>query len=337
MKNKYIFVTVMLLGILLLSGIFTTVYVNSTSDNKKDDKITIVTSFYPMYIATMNIVEGAEGVELENLSQPQTGCLHDFQLTPQDMKLLSTADAFVVNGGGIESFLTDVANAYPKLKLIEACEEVELLTEGEDQEHVHEDEDTHEDKHVHEEEHAHQEEHAHEEEHDHSVNAHAWMSVSLYRIQVATIARQLSQLDPANADIYQENATAYDARLAKLEEQQKELVCSNENVILFHEAYGYVAADYGMNPVFLMDLDEERQVSAGEVAEVVTQIRENKVRFILAEELYGREMGNTVEKETEVKVLYIDPLNKGEYDKDSYIEGMQKNIDILKAAFSGKE
>ena len=48
-------------------------------------------------------------------------------------------------------------------------------------------------------------------------------------------------------------------------------------------------------------------------------------------------MGNTVEKETEVKVLYIDPLNKGEYDKDSYIEGMQKNIDILKAAFSGKE
>ena len=42
----------MLLGIWLLSGIFTTVYVNTTSDNKKDDKISIVTSFYPMYIAT---------------------------------------------------------------------------------------------------------------------------------------------------------------------------------------------------------------------------------------------------------------------------------------------
>ena len=52
MKNKYIFVTIMLLGICLLSGIFTTVYVNTTSDNKKDDKISIVTSFYPMYIAT---------------------------------------------------------------------------------------------------------------------------------------------------------------------------------------------------------------------------------------------------------------------------------------------
>ena len=318
MKNKYIFVTIMLLGIWLLSGIFTTVYVNTTSDNKKDDKISIVTSFYPMYIATLNIVEGAEGVELENLSEPQTGCLHDFQLTPQDMKLLSTADVFVVNGGGIENFLTDVAKAYPELKLIEACEEAELLCEAGDE---HE-----EDEQLHE-----------EHDHDHSVNAHAWMSVSSYRIKVATIARQLAPLAPANAKIYQDNAAAYDAKLAKLEQQQKELMCSNENVILFHEAYGYVAADYGMKPVFLMDLDQERQVSAGEVAEVVTQIRENKVRFILAEELYGREMGNTVEKETEVKVLYIDPLNKGDYDKDSYIKGMQKNIDILKAAFSGKE
>lgn len=45
-----------------------------------------------MYIATLNIVDGVEGVRLENLSEPQTGCLHDFQLTPEDMKLLSTAD-----------------------------------------------------------------------------------------------------------------------------------------------------------------------------------------------------------------------------------------------------
>ena len=68
-------------------------------------------------------------MRLENLSEPQTGCLHDFQLTPEDMKLLSTADVFVINGGGIESFMSDVAKAYPKLDVVEACEDVALLSE----------------------------------------------------------------------------------------------------------------------------------------------------------------------------------------------------------------
>ena len=64
---------------------------------------------------------------LENLSEPQTGCLHDYQLTAADMKLLSKADVFIVNGGGIESFLSDVAESYPNLKIIQACDGIELL------------------------------------------------------------------------------------------------------------------------------------------------------------------------------------------------------------------
>ena len=45
--------------------------------------------------STENIIAGIDGVSLTNLSEPQTGCLHDFQMTPADMKLLSTADVFV--------------------------------------------------------------------------------------------------------------------------------------------------------------------------------------------------------------------------------------------------
>ena len=43
-------------------------------------------------------------------------------------------------------------------------------------------------------------------------------------------------------------------------------------------------------------------------------------------------MGDTVEKESDIKVIYINPLNRGDYDKDSYIDGMRKNIEILKEA-----
>ena len=96
------------------------------------------------------------------LSEPQTGCLHDFQLTPEDMKLLSTADVFIINGGRIESFMKEVAEAYPNLKIIEACENISLLSGEEDDTHHHEGET--------------EEEHAHGD-----VNAHAWMSVPRYR------------------------------------------------------------------------------------------------------------------------------------------------------------
>ena len=82
-----------------------------------------------------------------------------------------------------------------------------------------------------------------------------------------------------------------------------------------------------------MDLDEERKVSAGEVASVLSAIKNNQTKIILAEERYGKSMGDTVSAESDAKVLYLSPLNRGEYEKDSYIDGMEKNMEILEEAF----
>lgn len=320
MRNKYCFVLVMLICISLVCVGFTAAYVAGENDASNDGGITIVTSFYPMYIATLNVVDGVDGIHLENLSEPQTGCLHDFQLTPEDMKLLSKADVFVINGGGIESFMTDVATAYPKLAIVEACEGLELISEDGEDDEVHD-------------------EHG-EDGHDHGdVNAHAWMSVKLYRKQVANIANYLSQIDPSNAKKYQENAQNYDGELAKLQDKQQKAInfSNNQNIVIFHEAFAYVAEDYGINVCAVMDLDEERQISAGEVAGIISTIEQNSVSYILAEETYGADMGRVIEAETDATVVYIDPLNRGDYDKDSYLNGMDANIDKLTEAFSGKE
>ena len=270
-KNKNLFVCLMLAGILLVSVLIGTVAARR-QETPASKELTVVTSFYPMYIAAENVIGDATDVRLENLSEPQTGCLHDFQLTPEDMKLLSTADVFIINGGGIESFMKDVAAAYPDLTIIEACENVQLLAEGNDE------------------------------------NAHAWMSIAAYETQVQTIADELGKADAAHKDLYEANG---------------------QNVILFHEAYDYVAEDYGLNVSYVLDLDEERQVSAGEIADVLAAVKKDHVKYILAEELYGKSTGDTIEAESDVKVLYLDPLNKGNYDADSYLEGMSKNMDIL--------
>ena len=383
MKNKCKFVGIMFLCILIVCTLAVMAYEhtagmkgaaggasnasgNTKNTDEADDMLTVVTSFYPMYIAALNIVDGVEGVRLENLSEPQTGCLHDFQLTPEDMKLLSTADVFVINGGGIESFMSDVAKAYPKLDVVEACEDVALLSEDDaDSDHDHDhDADTESDSdhdHDHDADTESDSDHDHDHDadtesdsdhdHDHDAdaesdsahdhdhgdeNAHAWMSVPRYRTMVQTIASRLAEKDAKHADEYYANAKAYDAKLAVLEEKINSLksLTNGQNIIIFHEAYAYVADDFSMNACYLLDLDEERSVSAGEIKQVIGAIKDDGVSVILAEELYGRSMGDTVSRETDVHVIYIDPLNRGEYDKDSYLYGMEHNIELIKEAFT---
>ena len=379
MKNKCKFVGIMFLCILIVCTLAVMAYEhtagmkgaaggasnasgNTKNTDEADDILTVVTSFYPMYIAALNIVDGVEGVRLENLSEPQTGCLHDFQLTPEDMKLLSTADVFVINGGGIESFMSDVAKAYPKLDVVEACEDVALLSEDDaDSDHDHDHEADAESDSDHDHDHDADAESDSDHDHDHEAdtesdsdheadaesdsahdhdhgdeNAHAWMSVPRYRTMVQTIASRLAEKDAKHADEYYANAKAYDAKLAVLEEKINSIksLTNGQNIIIFHEAYAYVADDFSMNACYLLDLDEERSVSAGEIKQVIGAIKDDGVSVILAEELYGKSMGDTVSRETDVHVIYIDPLNRGEYDKDSYLYGMEHNIELIKEAFT---
>ena len=290
-KNKSLFVGILLSAIALVAFGSTLFIFQNKNQNMEKTELKVVTSFYPMYVATANVVDGIEQVQLENLSEPETGCLHDYQLRPEDMKLLSTADVFVVNGGGIEEFLTDVAEAYPELVIIDASDGIV----GQDH------------------------------------NPHAWMSVAAHEKQVQNIAEGLAAVDESHGDAYISNGGAYVEKLMELEEQMEALkqATQGKSVVLFHEALEYVADDLGLEVVYTMDLDEERQVSAGEVAEVMEAVKTNNVAAVLADETYGKELGDMVAKSTTAKAVYLDPMVRGQYDKDSYITHMQANIKAM--------
>ena len=379
MKNKYVFTGVLLAVILFVGSVLTTIYVRTEQkqEQAKGGNLLVVTSFYPMYVATENVIGDVEGVTLENLSEPQTGCLHDYQLTAADMKLLSKADVFIVNGGGIESFLSDVAESYPDLKIVQACDGIDLLesaegTEKSDSNDSSSDTGADSDEHLNENEDAHVEDNAHSEEtdihtdsdehteiadthiesnvhnedsdhadHDHSEhshgdeNAHAWMNLDDYQIQVQNICNGLSEADSTHADRYAANAQTYQAKVQELQQETAELASqiAAQPVVIFHEAYEYIVQEYGLQLAGEMNLDEERQVSAGEVADILHAIEDNHVSVGLAEELYGTDMGEMVAKQSGVKVVYLDTLTRGDYSADSYLEGMKSNIEQLKEAF----
>lgn len=325
MKNKYLFVFLLLLA-LSLAGIGV-IRFSISGERQKEEEFVIVTSFYPMQIAAMNVAADCPGVTVKVLSGPETGCLHDYQLTPQDMILLSGADVFIVNGGGIEGFLAEAAEEYPRLVIINAGEAVFEEDAGEnakDDSHAGE---------VSENEKVFGE--GQEEGHYHGENAHAWMSIRHYRQQVEAICRGLSEADPAHALRYEQNRDRYLEEICQVEEQADKVRALTEGqpVVILHEAYEYLAEDLGMTVEGLLNLDEERQVSAGELAGILTTIRRQQIRVLLAEEQYGQELQGTLEQETDGKVYYLDTLVRGEVRPEAWIQGMQENLRILAEAF----
>lgn len=313
MKNKYIFVAVMLSAILAICIGVTNIYVSQREKEGKDEFV-VVTSFYPMYIAASNVIGDTEGVVLKNLSEPQTGCLHDFQLTPKDMKLLSTADVFIINGGGIESFVEKIAKQYPDLQIVDASEGIELLCMSEV---------------------SHGDEHSEEHTHLHEENAHVWMNVAKHRKQVEHIAAGLANAQQKHAEVFLSNADKYDKELEKIQKSYEELASKvqGEEVILLHSAFAYVAEELGVETTYCMDLDEERQVSAGEIAEVVNAVQQHEIQVIFAEEQYASDMCKMLQNEVDVTVIYLNPLNRGEYKADSYVKGMNENLELLREVF----
>ncbi|MGI5931518.1 MAG: metal ABC transporter substrate-binding protein [Eubacterium sp.] len=327
MKNKYLFVSI-LLAVILAAGLTIAYFCGAGTVRKtqKDKTLKVVTSFYPIYIAAENVIGDTEGVTLTNLTGEQTGCLHDYQLTTEDMKHLSKADVFLINGGGMESFLSSVAKQYQDLELVDTsasfAKEAAARLEEEEKTSDARNKDTAE-KNESEPEASGEEEES---------NAHYWMNMADYQKQVQAIAEGLSKADPDHAEAYAANARAYQAKIQKLIDASADLKkkLSGRRIIVFHEALEFFAENFDMKTVADLDLDEERQVSANEVSGILGAIRNDGVRLVLAERLYGESMGNTVQSETDAEVLYMNTLVRGKYSKDAYLTGMQSNIDKLR-------
>ena len=92
MKNKFLFVLLLLISISVVSFCSTFFYVKYNKVEVVETDMLIMTSCNPVYLAACNVVGDIDGITVENLSQPTTGCLHDYTLTTEDMKNLAAAD-----------------------------------------------------------------------------------------------------------------------------------------------------------------------------------------------------------------------------------------------------
>ena len=290
----------------LLTALLFTACGTDKNKTEETDKLTVVTSFYPVYLLAQEITQGAEGITLENMAQPQTGCLHDYELSISDMKLLETADVFIINGGGMESFLNQALERYPDLTVIDTSEGISLL---EEEGHHHHDE----------------EEEAADE---HEGNSHIWLSPARAAQQAENIAAALSEMDKADAAVFAKNAANFKKETdALLREAAQIALPEDTEAEVFHEGFAYFAELLGMEIASGIFVDEYQVPSAKELTEAADEAKEHNIRFFLTAADDGRIYAETLAGEAGKTITLLDPLTTAA--EGSYTERMRKNIEAV--------
>lgn len=274
----------------------------SLSPNKStaNKTLNITTSFYPIYIATVNIAGNVPGVKVTNMTQPVTGCLHDYQLKPDDLKILDEARIFVMNGAGMESFLDKVVSQLPNLKIIDATTGIRLIKS----------EDGKED------------------------NPHVWVSISNAIQQAKNIGTQLAALDPDHAAQYSANTASYVSKLEALRIKMHQTLDSavTRDIITFHEAFPYFAQEFNLHIVAVIAREPGSEPNAAELADTVKTIKETKIKALFAEPQYSSKAAEAIAAETGARVFILDPAVTGPMEPDAYLKIMESNMNILKEA-----
>jgi zinc transport system substrate-binding protein len=313
---------------LLITTSFLFIGCNNNVDSNKttdDDTLNIVTSFYPLYISTINITKDIPNVTVTNMTKSQTGCLHDYQLTPQDLKTLENADILVINGAGMESFLDGIISQYPNLEIVDATKGLSLL---EDDTHSHDD---------HDHDHDTEDEHSEDDDHDHEYNAHVWVSVTGNIDEVKNISSQLESLNPENKEAYESNTNTYVAKLEDLKNEMHEELDNlpNRDIITFHEAFPYFAEEFNLNIAGVIEIEPDSEPSAKEIEEIINTVKEKNIKALFTEPQYSSKVAETIATETGATVYELDPIVTGDSNPDAYddyINKMKKNLDVLKEA-----
>ena len=277
-----------------------------TTPSLAQDKLKVVATFSLLADFVKNV--GGERVDVRALVGPN-GDAHVYQPTPADAKTLVDAKVVVVNGLGFEGWMERLIKASgTKAAMVTATKGVKPRKAKDV--HGHGDADP-----------------------------HAWQSVANAKLYVANIRDGLSAADPAGKSAYEANATAYLAKLDALDAEVRaevaKIPADRRKIITTHDAFGYFAAAYGVTFIAPLGVSTESEVSARDVAKIITQIREQKIPAVFLENVTDDRMLKRIGAESGARIggtLYSDALTDGQGPAPTYLDMVRHNVKQLAEA-----
>ncbi|MDT2662220.1 metal ABC transporter substrate-binding protein [Enterococcus hulanensis] len=311
----------LLIGTVVLSVLLTACGGQEKKEASSNDKIQVMTTFYPMYEFTKQVVGNKGEVELLIPAGTEP---HDFEPSAKDLAKISDADVFVYNSPELETWtdnLTDTIDT-KKTEIIQASKNITLMDGAEhDHEEAHDDHDAKE----------------HEEDgHDHDLDPHVWLDPVLAIKEVETIRDQLSKKYPEDQATFEKNAASYIDELKTLDEDYQAgfKAAKNKTFVTQHAAFGYLAKQYGLTQEAIAGISPDQEPSPSRLSELKHYVDDHQVKVIYFEENASSKVAETLSKETGVKLKVLNPLEslteKQIKNGEDYVSVMRKNLDALK-------
>ena len=318
----------------------------STEANQKEEMKTIYASFYPIYNLTKQIAGDKFDVKAFNSLTTES---HDFEPSAKEIAELSKSSLIFMNGAGMEDWKdsveesvdTEMVDTSAGLDLIKADED-----EDHDHDHDHEDADhdhDHEDAdhdHDHEDadhedaehDHEHEDEEGEHEHHHHhhgEFDPHTWLSPKNAKAQAKVIADKLSELDPANKDYYEANYEKIAKEFDEITEEYTEKFAGVENkkFIVPHEAFGYVARDFGLEQIPLASLTSTADPDAKVMKEVTDLAKAEQIKTVFFEKGGSDKAAKTIAEEIGAETA---PLSTMEFASQDELDQEVSLQEIIK-------
>ncbi|ALI01412.1 zinc ABC transporter substrate-binding protein [Pseudomonas sp. FW306-02-F02-AA] len=253
----------------------------SLSTASAAEKLPVVTSF--SILADMVHQVGGEHIQITNMVGPDADA-HTYEPTPDDAKALLKAKLIFKNGLGFEPWLDRmVASTATKTPVITASRGVIPRTMNENGETL--------------------------------PDPHAWHNLANTELYVNNITKALIAADPANKSDYEHNSQTYLKQIYRLLAEAKAklgaLPPGNRKIVTSHDAFGYLGQAYGIDFMAPQGLSTEREPSAAEVAALITQIRQAKVKAVFMENIKDARLLKQIADESGAHIggtLYSDAL-----------------------------
>jgi zinc transport system substrate-binding protein len=213
---------------------------------------------------------------------------HTFEPKPEQLKALSQADAYLrIRIDFEDAWMDKIRATNPKMLIVDTTQGIQRLPMAAGQ----------------------QEEGAGHAEEGENLDPHIWLSPALVKIQAQTIYNALVQLDAPHQTIYQTNLEQFLADINTLDKDIRQSLkgVKSRKFIVFHPGWGYFARDYGLEMIPIEVGGQEP--SAAELANLVTQAKQENIRVVFAEPQFSQQAAETIAKEIGGEVLLIDPLS----------------------------
>lgn len=305
----------MMLGILLLVALLAGCGKNAstaTSEEAVADgaaKIKVTTTIGQIADAVRHI--GGEHVEVESLMGPGVDP-HLFQATHGDLQKLDEADIIFYNGLNLEGKMNEI------FEKMSAEKPTYAVAEAVPQEKLKEDEDNPE-----------------------QFDPHIWFDIPLWKVAVEQVKNGLIELDPANREIYAENAEAYLLELDELHQYALEQINvipeQSRLLITAHDAFSYFGSAYGLEVMGLQGLSTDAEYGLRDVQDLIEIIIERDIKAVFIESsISDRSIQAVIEgaksKGHQVEIggeLFSDAMGEEGTPEGTYVGMFKHNVDTI--------